>query len=323
MTRALITGIRGQDGSYLAELLLAKGYSVHGITRAGTTDLGCSRHLAQQITLHRVAELSDWQRIVADTQPQELYHFAADSFVPSGWEQPLKNLESNTGITIRLLEAVRHHSPETKFLNACSREVFGQSSETWANEDCPMQPTTPYGINKAASRWMTHAYRDRHGTFATNAILFNHESPRRSVRFVTRKVTRAVAEFRFGRQQKLELGSLSARRDWGFAGDFVDAMWRMLQHETPDDFVVGTGVTHSIEDLVSIAFTSAGLDWRAYVSTVPQFARPNDSACLAADTTKAKSLLNWTPQVTFGELVTQMVHADCEALEADSGRSAA
>ena len=309
--RAVITGISGQDGSYLAELLLSKGYEVHGVTRSNKADLGCSSHLEPFLTVHRVENAeSQWTGVVEQVRPDELYHFAADSFVPRGWEKPLENVRSNLGLTVCLLEAIRKFSPHTKMLNACSREIYGQCSSTKADENTPMHPITPYGINKAASRWTVNAYRSRYGLFTTNAILFNHESPRRGSQFVTRKITRAVAEIKLGLAKDLELGDIRIRRDWGFAGDFVNAMWHMLQLEQAEDFVLGTATTHSIQEFATRAFDHVGLNWTDFVRSVEHLSRPNDTAGIAADNSKARSLLDWTPSVSFEHLVDMMVEAD-------------
>ncbi len=319
--RALITGITGQDGSYLAELLLSCGYEVHGVTRSTSRqpsgrDLGYCAHLAGQITLHRLnLRTSRLQEVIADIQPDELYHFAADSFIPNGWEYPVDNLDANLGLALNILEAIRRHSSHTKMLNACSREVFGNSVGVTADELTAMQPVTPYGINKAASRWTVNSFRDRYGIFAVNAILFNHESPRRGPHFVTRKITKRVAEIHLGLARTLELGNLQVRRDWGFAGDYVEAMWSMLQAEAPEDFVIGTGTTHSIEDFASRAFECVGLDWRSHVTSVDHLVRPSDTTGVAADITKAKAILDWSPQVQFERLVSMMVDADVATIE--------
>jgi GDPmannose 4,6-dehydratase len=323
---ALVTGITGQDGSYLAEFLLGKGYVVHGITRAPGPELGCSSHLLDRVTVHRVAnQEAAWMEVVAEVRPDELYHFAADSFVPNGWENPLQNVHSNLGLPVCLLEAIRRLSPHTRMLNACSREIFGNCRAAYADETMPMQPVTPYGINKAASRWTVESYRQHYGIFAASAILFNHESPRRGVHFVTRKISKRVAEIRLGLADGLELGTLSVRRDWGFAGDFVDAMWRMLQLPAGEDFVIGTGTTHSIQDFVSQAFDCVGLRWQDHVQSVDYLSRPSDTVGFAADISKANSLLDWSPRVSFERLVRMMVEADLKGIQgqrADSSKAA-
>lgn len=323
--KALITGISGQDAWYLARQLLARGYEVHGFTRGrlhepivGERGESIHVHSAQSAARHALTEGTELQphevltTVIRDVQPDELYHFAADSFVPRGWEQPIENLEANAGLTIRILEDIRNFSPHTRLLNACSREIFGGAAEGLVNEQTELRPISPYGINKAASRWTVNAYRERYSLFATNAILFNHESPRRGEKFVTRKITKRVAEIATGTECALELGNLQARRDWGFAGDYVDAMWRMLQIDAPEDFVLGTGITHSIEEFAARAFARVGLDWRACVRCSDHLVRSHDPAGIAADISKAKDLLGWTPQVGFAELVCMMVDADLE-----------
>jgi len=321
--RAMITGIRGQDGSYLAEFLLRKDYEVHGVTRSSNSDLGCSQHLANRLVVHRLdMSESDWHEIMCDVLPDELYHFAADSFVPRSWEHPLDNLQANTGLPIRILEAIRQSSPRTRLLNACSREIYGGSGVPFADENTPMSPVTPYGINKDASRWTVHAFRDRYGVFGASAILFNHESPRRGAQFVTRKITRRVAEICLGKADTLQLGNLQTQRDWGFAGDYVDAMWRMLQISEAQDFVIGTGKTHSIEEFASRAFAHVGLDWRDYVTSVPHLARLNDTAGIAANPSKAQRLLDWSPQTQFEQLVAMMVQADLADQDTHASKAA-
>ncbi|MFN3192029.1 MAG: GDP-mannose 4,6-dehydratase [Aureliella sp.] len=309
---AMITGASGQDGALLMQLLTTRGYVVHTISRSHTDESS-----KQGSTTTHALNKSDsavvsrrLSRLIRDIQPDEIYHFASDSFIPNSWDSPLENLEVNAGLTIAILEAVRHHSPKTRVLNACSREIFGHAFEGRVNEETAMRPTTPYGINKASARWMVHAYRERYGLFASNAILFNHESPLRKEEFVTRKISRGVAQIIHGLRSQIELGCLTARRDWGYAGDFVDAMWRMLQIDSPEDFVIGTGQTHSIEDFASAAFGHVGLEWKEHVTTNPSFARSNDRGVLSADCSKAKKLLDWQPTTTFDELVAMMVEAD-------------
>ena len=307
--KALITGITGQDGSYLADLLLRKGYEVFGTSRNAGSQLPSAASVSILPLSASPNLTSDVAKILDEIKPDEIYHLAADSFVPNGWTDPQQNMLANYGWTLALLEGIRQHCPSSKFLNACSREVFGSCSGL-ANEQTEMRPTTPYGINKAASRWMVAAYRRQYGSFATTAILFNHESPRRGHQFVTRKVSKAVVAIARGEQNKLELGSLSAQRDWGFAGDFVEAMWRMLQVDSPQDFVLGTGVTHSIEQLVEVAFSAAGLVWSDHVIGHPELVRTNDDITLAADISFARNILDWQPEVDFPTLVRQMVEAD-------------
>lgn len=319
---AVITGVRGQDGSLLAEKLLGLGYTVYGVSRSDGTRPGNCAAVADKIRWCPLpaagARAAWWQELIARVRPNELYHLAADSFVPNGWEYPEANLDANTGITLRILNAIRTQNPTTRLVNASSREVFGQVDGQQANEETPLRPTTPYGISKAASYWMVRAYRNQYGLFAVNAILFNHESPRRGDQFVSRKITKAVARTVLHREFKLELGSLAAQRDWGYAGDYVDAMFRMLRLQTPEDFVLGTGELHSVEDLVRIAYAAVGLDWRTHVSSHSELVRSNDQACVAADIRKAKQMLAWQPQIAFSELIERMVHADIERLQSNA-----
>ena len=295
-TKALITGITGQDGRYLAELLCSKGYVVHGVSRRSPDELPAEFVDREDIVIHRQhADEQFWAELIGGVQPAEIYHLAADSFVPNSWDHPIENLEINTGTTSRILEAMRHEQPTAKLVNACSREIFGNVHGESANEETPMAPITPYGIHKAAARWLVHAYRDRYGLFATNAILFNHESPRRGRQFVTRKITSHVAEIKFGLKHELKLGNLDACRDWGYAGDFVIAMWQMLQHESPEDFVLGTGQLYSIRQFVEMAFAAAGLQWDQFVRCTEEFNRAQDAGAIRADIGKAQRLLNWQP----------------------------
>ncbi len=309
-----MTGVTGQDGSYLVDMLLRNGYAVTGVTRSWN-DPKRVGILDEAVGLARLPQnLTEWERLLADVQPHELYHLAADSFVPSGWQNPLENLNCNTALTVQILEALRRVSPQTRLLNACSREIFGNRLNGLANEDSEMRPTTPYGINKAASRSWVLAYRNQYALFASNAILFNHESPRRGPDFVTRKITKRVAEISFGLEHRLELGNISAQKDWGFAQDFVQAMWMILQQNSAEDFVIGTGVLHTIEFFVQQAFGHAGLDWREYVQSDPEQARTNDTAVIAADISKARRVLGWEPTVGVPELARMMVDADLHLL---------
>jgi GDPmannose 4,6-dehydratase len=328
---ALITGISGQDGSYLYELLSRKGYVVHGVTRSGGPLKWSPAGIPPNLRMHRIPQDANaqsggfWESLLERVQPDELYHLAADSFIPSGWENPLDNLDANAGLTIQILEAIRRTSPQTRLLNACSREIFGRTTARVVDEETVLCPMSPYGINKAASRWMLHAYQDKYGIFATNAILFNHESPRREERFVTRKISKRAAEISVGLAQRLELGNLTAARDWGFAGDYVDAMWRMLQIDTPEDFVIGTGRIHTIGQFVSQAFASVGLKCDGYIRCDASLVRANDPSGIAADISKAERLLGWTPQVSFDQLVEMMVAHDLHSaqIRARSTRRAA
>ncbi len=315
MPRALITGITGQDGSYLAEFLLEKGYDVVGVVRR------TSHHSYERIEpiLDRItvvaADLLDQHSltvVLGDTQPDEVYNLAAQSYVPTSWSQPVLTGEFTALGVTRILEAVRLAAPRARFYQASSSEMFGKAVETPQRESTPFYPRSPYGVAKVYGHWITVNYRESYGLYAASGILFNHESPRRGVEFVTRKVTEAVARIRHGRQQQLFLGNLDARRDWGFAGDYVDAMWRMLQQDRPSDYVIGTGETHSVKELVEVAFSHAGLDWRDYVEVDPKLVRPAEVDLLLADASRAREELGWTPTVGFADLVRMMVDADLE-----------
>ncbi len=320
MTIAFITGITGQDGSYLAELLLAKGYEVHGLVRR-SSELRRPRidHLHQEpyadrITLHYgdLDEPLGLLRIIQQVEPDEVYHLAAQSHVQVSFELP-DYTGSATGVgTMRLLEAIRLSGVDCRFYQASSSEMFGSATPPQA-ENTPFHPRSPYAVAKVYSYWATVNYREAYGMFASNGILFNHESPRRGENFVTRKITRGVAGILAGTQEKLHLGNLDARRDWGFAGDYVEAMWRMLQHDTPDDFVVATGEAHSVAEFCDAAFGHVGLDYREHVVVDERFMRPAEVDYLLGDATKARDLLGWTPATSFGELVTMMVDADLAA----------
>jgi GDPmannose 4,6-dehydratase len=314
MTRvALITGITGQDGSYLAELLLEKGYAVHGVVRRSSTDtFERIAHLRSRLNLHQ-ADLIDQLSLVNllnEIRPSEVYNLAAQSFVPTSWLQPLLTGEVTAMGVTRMLEAVRVVDPKIRFYQASSSEMFGKVYETPQRETTPFWPRSPYGVSKVYGHWITVNYRESYGIFACSGILFNHESPLRGKEFVTRKVTDAVARIKFGVQEKLKLGNLDARRDWGFAGDYVRAMWMMLQQDKPDDYVVATGEMHTVRQLVEAAFGHVGLDWRQYVETDPAFLRPAEVSELCGDATRARKELGWEPQVRFPELVAMMVDAD-------------
>ena len=314
---ALITGITGQDGSYLAEFLLAKGYEVIGVVRRTSHDsyerIG---HLLDR--LHIVpADLLDQHSltsVIRDARPQEVYNLAAQSFVPTSWTQPVLTGEFTALGVTRLLEAVRLAGPEARVYQASSSEMFGKAVETPQRETTPFYPRSPYGVAKLYGHWITVNYRESYGLYAVSGILFNHESPRRGLEFVTRKVSHGVARIAKGRASELRLGNLDARRDWGFAGDYVDAMWRMLQQSTPTDFVIGTGETHTVRELCDVAFSHVGLDWKKYVRVDPAFVRPAEVDVLQADPRRARRALGWKPRVTFPELVRMMVDADLERL---------
>ena len=314
MTRkALITGTTGQDGAYLAEFLLSKGYEVHGMVRRSSTEnFERINHLKGKITLHQ-ADLLDHQSLITllrETQPDEVYNLAAQSFVPTSWLQPLLTGEFTALGVTRMLEAVRLANPKTRFYQASSSEMFGDVREEPQNEKTPFWPRSPYGVAKVYGHWITVNYRESYGIFACSGILFNHESPRRGREFVTRKVTDAVARIKMGQQEKLILGNLDAQRDWGFAGDYVQAMWMMLQQDQPDDYVIATGQQHSVRELVEVAFDHVGLDWQKHVEVDPQLFRPAEVNRLRGDASKARAVLGWCPTVSFVELVRMMVDAD-------------
>jgi GDPmannose 4,6-dehydratase len=313
MPTALITGITGQDGSYLAELLLAKDYRVVGVVRrSSTTPYERIAHLVDQVELLS-ADLLDQHSLVdalAACSPDEVYNLAAQSFVQTSWNQPVLTGEfTGLGVT-RALEAVRKAAPRARFYQASSSEMFGKVVESPQSERTPFYPRSPYGVAKVYGHWITVNYRESYDLFAVSGILFNHESPRRGLEFVTRKVTDAVARIKLGLAREVRLGNLDARRDWGFAGDYVDAMWRMLQQDRAEDYVIGTGRTHSVRQLCEVAFGCVGLDYREYVKQDERFFRPAEVDLLVADPTKANTQLGWRPQVSFEDLVAMMVDAD-------------
>jgi GDPmannose 4,6-dehydratase len=318
--KALITGVTGQDGSYLAELLLSKGYEVVGVVRR-TSHHSYERieHLLDRIEVV-AADLLDQHSltvVLQDTQPDEVYNLAAQSYVPTSWSQPVLTGEFTALGVTRILEAVRLVHPTARFYQASSSEMFGRVTETPQRETTAFYPRSPYGVAKVYGHWITVNYRESYNLYAVSGILFNHESPRRGIEFVTRKVTDAAARIKLGRSRELRLGNLDARRDWGYAGDYVDAMWRMLQQPTPEDYVIGTGQAHSVRELVEAAFGHVGLNWQDYVVTDPRYMRPAEVDLLMADPSKARKQLGWTPKVGFRELVAMMVDADLERL---SGR---
>jgi GDPmannose 4,6-dehydratase len=317
--RALITGVTGQDGSYLAELLLAKGYEVVGVVRR-TSHHSYERieHLLERIEVV-AADLLDQHSltvVLQDTRPDEVYNLAAQSYVPTSWTQPVLTGEFTALGVTRILEAIRLVHPTARFYQASSSEMFGRVTETPQTETTPFYPRSPYGVAKVYGHWITVNYRESYNLYAVSGILFNHESPRRGIEFVTRKVTDGVARIKLGMARQISLGNLDARRDWGFAGDYVDAMWRMLQQPSPQDYVIGTGQTHSVRELVQAAFSHVGLDWQKHVVTDPRFMRPAEVDLLLADPAKARQDLGWTPQVDFQQLVAMMVDADLERLSA-------
>ena len=322
MPTALITGITGQDGSYLAELLLSKGYRVVGVVRRSST-MPYERigHLVDRVELVS-ADLLDQTSLVdaiEATAPDEIYNLAAQSFVATSWTQPVLTGEfTGLGVT-RMLEAMKRAAPKARFYQASSSEQFGMVQETPQRESTPFYPRSPYGVAKMYGHWITVNYRESFNLYAVSGILFNHESPRRGLEFVTRKVTDAVARIKLGTARELRLGNLDARRDWGFAGDYVDAMWRMLQQDTPDDFVIGTGKTWTVRQLCEEAFSYVGLDYQEFVTLDPKFMRPAEVDLLVADPSKASRVLGWEPRVDFHGLVHMMVDADLARHRAGPG----
>lgn len=314
---ALITGITGQDGSYLAELLLGKGYKVFGLVRRSSSENHERlKHLRPLLTLLQ-ADLLDQTSLVAaleESQPNEVYNLAAQSFVPTSWQQPVLTAEFTALGVTRMLDAIRKVCPQARFYQASSSEMFGKVRETPQTETTPFYPRSPYGVAKVYGHYITVNYRESYGLFACSGILFNHESPRRGLEFVTRKISHGVARIKHGLDQELRLGNLEAKRDWGFAGDYVRAMWLMLQQEEADDYVVGTGETHSVEEFVRIAFEHAGLDWRRYVVIDPRFYRPAEVEVLLGDASKARRKLGWEPRMSFEQMVRAMVDADIAAV---------
>jgi GDPmannose 4,6-dehydratase len=319
--RALITGVTGQDGSYLAELLLEKGYEVHGMVR----NIGRNNHDRLTGSGGKVrfveADLTDQtslDRALQEVKPDEVYNLAGQTFVPVSWSQPLLTMEVTGMGALRMLEAIRRHAPGAKFLQASSAEIFGKvegkAENGSQNELTRLRPRNPYGAAKLFAHHMTINYRESYGIFACSCIAFNHESPRRSVEFVTRKVSQQVARIKMGMASKLRMGNIEARRDWGFAGDYVRAMWLMLQQSQPDDFVIATGVTHGVKELLEIAFAYAGLDWKKHVEIDPELVRPAEEDPLSGDPSKARRILGWTPKMNFKELVEMMVESDLSLL---------
>jgi len=323
MPKALITGVTGQDGSYLAEFLLAKGYEVVGMVRRTSHD-SYERidHLLDRIEIV-AADLLDQHSltvVLQETQPDEVYNLAAQSFVPTSWNQPVLTGEFTALGVTRILEAIRLVNPKARFYQASSSEMFGKVTETPQRETTSFYPRSPYGVAKVYGHWITVNYRESYGLFAVSGILFNHESPRRGIEFVTRKVTDGVARIKLGKAKDLRLGNLDARRDWGFAGDYVEAMWLMLQQAEPRDYVIGTGETHSVRELVELAFGHVGLDYRQYVVSDPRYHRPAEVDLLLADASKARKELGWKTRVSFAELVAMMVDADLNRLSAATRR---
>ena len=315
LKRALITGVTGQDGSYLADFLLAKGYEVYGMVRRSST-----------ITYERISHIQDKLKLIQGdlldqnsliealqiSEPGEVYNLGAQSFVPTSWNQPVLTGEFTALGVTRMLEAIRTVNKKIRFYQASSSEMFGKIRETPQNEKTPFYPRSPYGVAKVYGHWITVNYRESYGMFCCSGILFNHESPRRGLEFVSRKVTNAAARIKLGLQKELVMGNLDAKRDWGFAGDYVEAMWLMLQEDEPEDYVVATGISHSVKDLIKAVFNHAGLDWEGYVVSDPKLFRPAEVDYLLGDSTKARKRLGWQPKVAFEEMVKIMVDYDLQ-----------
>jgi GDPmannose 4,6-dehydratase len=321
--RALITGITGQDGSYLADLLLEKGYEVHGmVRRASTENFERISHLVDRIELVQ-ADLLDPTSLVEaveETRPNEIYNLGAQSFIPTSWKQPVLTAEFTAVGVTRLLEAIRRVDPDIRFYQASSSEMFGKVREVPQNERTPFYPRSPYGVAKVYGHFITINYRESYGLFAVSGILFNHESPRRGLEFSTRKISDGVARIKLGLADELRLGNLDAKRDWGYAGDFVEGMWMMLQQDEPEDFVLATGEAHSVGEFADLAFRHVGLDPEEHVKTDPEFLRPAEVDHLVGDASKAREKLGWEPRVSFRELVEMMVDADVERLTSAATR---
>lgn len=315
MKTAIITGITGQDGSYLAELLLEKGYKVVGVYRRSSTEtFERIRHVQNKIEMFQ-ADLIDQTSLInlmKEHKPDEVYNLAAQSFVPTSWTQPVLTGEVTALGVTRILEAIRHASPKVKFLQASSSEMFGKVQETPQTEKTPFYPRSPYGVAKCYGHWITVNYRESYNLFACSAISFNHESPRRGLEFVTRKITHSAARIKLGLDKELRLGNLDAKRDWGFAGDYVRGMWMMLQAKEADDYVVSTGETHSVREFADIAFSHLGLNYEDHVKVDPKFYRPAEVQLLQGDSTKIKQKLGWEPEVAFPELVKMMADSDLD-----------
>ncbi len=318
--KALITGITGQDGSYLAELLLQKGYDVYGmVRRTSTVRYERIRHIQDQLHLVQgdLLDQTSLTRAISEIMPDEVYNLAAQSFVPTSWNQPVFTGDvTGLGVT-RMLEALHTVKPNTRFYQASSSEMFGKVVETPQKETTPFYPRSPYGVAKVYGHWITINYRESYNMYAVSGILFNHESERRGLEFVTRKVAYHVAKIKLGLTREVRVGNLDAQRDWGFAGDYVEAMWLMLQQDTPDDYVVATGKTHSVERLLDVAFSCVDLDWKNYTVQDEEFMRPAEVDLLVGDPTKAHAKLGWEPEVTFEALIQRMVEADIERLKKD------
>ena len=324
--RALITGITGQDGSYLAELLLSKGYEVYGLARRSSVKkYDRIESLLEDIEVVEgdLTDQTSLDHIVQAVQPDEVYNMGAQSFVPVSWNQPVLTGDVTALGVIRILEAIRKHRPQAKFLQASSSEMFGKVCETPQTERTPFYPRSPYGVAKVFGHYITVNYRESHAMFACSAIGFNHESPRRGMEFVTRKVTHQVARIKCGLAKKLLMGNLESQRDWGFAGDYVKAMWMMLQQPEAEDYVLATGKTHSVRELLEFAFGAVGLDWEEHVEIDPKFIRPAEVDLLCGDATKAREKLGWKPETSFEGLIRMMVEADLDAVQRTENRLAA
>ncbi len=318
MKKALITGITGQDGSYLAELLLEKGYQVYGMVRRSSVEkFDRIAHIASRLELLQgdLTDQSSLDEAVKISQPDEIYNLAAQSFVPTSWNQPTLTAEMDAVGVTRMLESIRKQKPDARFYQASSSEMFGKVRSIPQNEQTPFYPRSPYGVAKVYGHFITVNYRESYGLFACSGILFNHESPRRGLEFVTRKVSHGVAKIKHGLEKTLRMGNLEAKRDWGFAGDYVQAMWLMLQQNQPDDYVIATGETHTVKELVRIAFDTAGLKWEDHVVTDPLFFRPAEVDLLIGDPAKAKQKLKWNHSVSFKHLVEMMVESDLKLLK--------
>ena len=318
--KALITGVTGQDGSYLAEFLLSKGYEVYGmVRRTSTVRYERIRHIQDKITLIQgdLGDQTSLNRAMADIMPDEVYNLAAQSFVPTSWNQPAFTGDVTALGVTRMLDSIHTVKPDTRFYQASSSEMFGKVQDVPQKEDTPFYPRSPYGVAKVYGHWITVNYRESYDMFAVSGILFNHESPRRGLEFVTRKVTYTAAKIKLGMANELRMGNVEAQRDWGFAGDYVQAMWHMLQQDSPEDYVVATGKTHSVERLLEVAFSCIDLDWKNYYQQDERFMRPAEVDLLIGDPTKAKEELGWKPQVTFEQMIQMMVESDIERLKKD------
>lgn len=318
--KALITGVTGQDGSYLAELLLDKGYEVYGmVRRTSTVRYERIRHIQDKINIVQgdLLDQTSLTRALSEIRPDEVYNLAAQSFVPTSWNQPVFTGDVTGLGATRMLEAIHTVDPSIRFYQASSSEMFGKVQEEIQTEKTPLYPRSPYGVAKVYAHWITVNYRESYNIFAVSGILFNHESPRRGLEFVTRKVAYHAAKIKLGLAHEVRLGNLDSQRDWGFAGDYVEAMWLMLQQGKADDFVIATGRTHTIERLVEVAFQCVDLDWKNYVVQDPKFMRPAEVDLLIGDSTKAKNILGWEPEVRFEQLIQMMVESDLERLRKD------